>query len=109
MQVIKFSTFQQKGLTYLGKQWNHFIVVKIIPSGNTSEVNKERALYLYAIMEDIKFDVGEAIEISIWINSARKHNLRHLTLIFQLCKKPRVPYMVYEERIIPPTEITMKL
>ena len=83
----KILFFLAKGFFYLGKQWNHFITTKIIPSGNIFKVNKERPIYLYAIMEDIKFDVGEAIEMSIWINSARKHNLGHPSLIFEHYKK----------------------
>ena len=79
--------FPAKGLSNLGKQWNNFIVAKIIPSGNIYEVNKERVIYLYAIMKEIKFDVGEAIETSIWMNGARTHNPRHPLLIFGLCKK----------------------
>ena len=59
-------------------------------------------------MEDIKFNVSEAIETSIWMNSVRKHNLKHSVLIFQLCKKAGVLYMAQEERIILPTEITVK-
>ena len=55
--------------------WNHFITVKIIPSSNTSEVNKERDIYLYANMEDIKFDVGKAIETYALMNTVGKHNL----------------------------------
>ena len=71
----------------MGKLWNHFIAAKIISGGNISEVNKERALYLYVIMEDIKFDMGEAIEMCRWMNNVEKHNLGHLALIFELCKK----------------------
>ena len=100
--------FQPKGLSYLGKQWNHFIAAKIIPSGNISEVNNERTLYPYAIMEDIKFDVGEAIETSIWMNSAGKHNLGHPSLIFELCKKAGVLFTALKERVVPPVEIIIK-
>ena len=106
IQQILF--FLAKGLSYLGKPWNHFIAAKIIPSDNITKMNKERALYLYAIMEGIKFDVNEAIETSILMNSARKHNLGHLTLIFELCKKAGVPYTTQEERIVPPIEIIVK-
>ena len=74
--------FPLKSLSYRGKMWNHFIMATIIPSSNTSEVNKERVIYLYAIMENITFDVGESIETSIVMNTARKHNLGHPTLIF---------------------------
>ena len=74
--------FPSKSLSYRGKMWNHFIAATIIPSGNTSEVNKERVIYLYAIMEDIAFDVGEAIETSLLMNIMGKHNLGHPTLIF---------------------------
>ena len=104
-QILFFPT---KGMSYLGKQWNHFTETKSIPSGNISEVNKERALYLYAIMEDTKFDMGKAIEISIWINNVGKHNLRHPSLIFELCKKAGVLFTTLEERIVPPVEITIK-
>ena len=90
------------------KQWKYFIAAKIIPSENIFEVNKERAINLYAIMEDVKFDVGEAIEISILMNSAGKHNLGHPSLIFELCKKLGVLFTTLEEEVVPSGEITNK-
>ena len=97
----------KKWVILSAKLWNHFIATKIILRGNISEVNKERDLYLYAIMEDIKFDVGEVIETYIWINTIEKHNLRHSALIFELCKKAWVQFTTQEERIIPLVEITV--
>ena len=88
--------------------WNHFIEVRIIPSRNTSEVNKERALYLYSIMEDIPFDVGETIKTSILMNIVGKHNLGHPTLIFKLCKKARVSFTPLEEKTKPPIGIIVR-
>ena len=81
MQAIKFSTFHQRGYPI----WENSRINlwrKNHPKGNTSEVNKEKTLYVYAMMENIKFDVGETIETSVWMNSAGKHKLGHLTLIF---------------------------
>ena len=54
------------------------------------------------------FDVGEAIETSLWMDSAGKHNLGHLVLSFELCKKAGVLFTPQEERIIPSAEITIK-
>ena len=59
-------------------------------------------------MEDIKFDVGETTETSIRMNSARKHNLRPPSLIFELSKKERVSFTAFKERIVPSTKITTK-
>ena len=59
-------------------------------------------------MENIKFDVEEAIKTSIWGNGGGKHNLGHQAPIFQLCKKSEVPYMAQVERIHPLVEITIK-
>ena len=100
--------FPSKSLSYPGNMWNHFKARKIIPSGYTSEVNIERAIYLYAIMEDIKFDVDEAIETSILMNTMGKHNLRHPALIFELCKKAGVPFTPLEENIDPLTGIAVR-
>ena len=49
-------------------------------------------------MEDIKIDMGKAIETSIWMNSEGKHNLRRPTLIFELCKRVRVQFIAQEEK-----------
>ena len=83
-QIINFPA---SGLSYMGKVWHRFISVKILPNGNISKVTKERVVLNYAKVDDIKFDVGMVIEISIWDNRGGKHNRGHPTLIFQLCKK----------------------
>ena len=71
-----------KGVILFGQIVESIYGGKNHPKGNTSEVNKEKTLYVYAMMENIKFDVGETIETSIWMNNAGKHKLGHLTLIF---------------------------
>ena len=42
------------------------------------------------------------------MNTARKHNLGHPTLIFKLCKKAGVPFTPLEEKIEPPIGITVR-
>ena len=39
--------FQAKGLSYMGKQWNHFIIAKIILSGN---ISKKKGLYIFMLL-----------------------------------------------------------
>ena len=65
-----------------------------------SIVTKDKAILLYAIMQDIKFDVGFVIESAI-IESTQWRcigALIHPLLIMLLCKLPGVPISESEEK-----------
>ena len=62
----------------------------------------------YAIIQDIPFDVGQAIEDAILYNKDAKMNLRHAFLIYVLCKKARVPLEDNKAWMHPIKEITVK-
>ena len=41
------------------------MISRILPTKNVCEVIKERALLNYAILQDLKFDIGKIIEEAI--------------------------------------------
>ena len=58
---------------------------------NVCEVTSKRALLNYAIIQDIRFDVGQVIEDAIFYKKDAKMNLEHPFLICGLCKQAGVP------------------
>ena len=85
-QVVNFKA---KGLLYIPKVWHHFITSRILTTTNICEVTRERAILNFAILQNIKFDVGMIIEESIWDNRDAEKNLGYPFLIYQLCKNVR--------------------
>ena len=83
--------FKAKHLAYIPKVWNHFITSRLIPTTNVCEVMAKRALLNYAIIQDIPFDVGQAIEDAILYNKDVKMNLGHPCLSKAYASKPRCP------------------
>ncbi|XP_022845662.1 uncharacterized protein LOC111368573 isoform X1 [Olea europaea var. sylvestris] len=57
--VTHFPSF---GLIPNCKIWHHFTSSKLIPSSNTSEVTKERALLNFVIQKGYSIDVGRVIQ-----------------------------------------------
>ena len=68
----------------------------------------KRALLNYAIIQDIPFDVGQVIEDAILHNRDAKMNLGHPFLIYDLCKRARVPLEDNEAWIHPIKTIMVK-
>ena len=62
----------------------------ILPITNFYEVNREKGILNFAILQNIKFDVGMIIEEAIWDNRDTKKNLGYPFLMYQLCKNVRV-------------------
>ena len=83
------------------KVWKHFIISRHLLSTNLCEVTKERAILIYDILQDIKFDVGEIIKEVIWYNKDGRMNLGHPFLIFQLCKQADVQSSNQEDLLHP--------
>ena len=83
--------FKAKYLAFIPKVWHHFITSRLIPTTNVCEVTAKRALFNYAIIQDIPFDVEQVIEDAILHNRDAKMNLGHPFLIFGLCKRAGVP------------------
>lgn len=53
--------FHSKDLSRYGKIWYAFLYAKLFPSTHTYDVTKEKALLLYAIVQDFIIDVGAII------------------------------------------------
>ena len=82
--------FKAKHLAYIPKVCHHFITSRLIPTTNVCEMTAKRVLLNYAIIQDILFDVSQVIEDAILYNKDAKMNLRHLFLIYGLCKQAGV-------------------
>ena len=100
--------FKAKNLAYIPKVWHHFITSRLILATNVCEVTAKRALFNYAIIQDIPFDVGQVIEDAILHNKDSKMNLGHPFLIYGLCKQVGVPLEDNETWIHPIKAIMVK-
>ncbi|GMN59387.1 hypothetical protein TIFTF001_028471 [Ficus carica] len=79
------------------KAWHAFVFAWFYPSSHTSDVTKDRALLLYAILTGKSIDVGWVMHATI-MSSARTSNrgLYFPLLITGLCKNAKV---IYEDGI----------
>ena len=100
--------FKAKHLAFIPKVWHHFITSRLIPMTNVCEVTAKRALFNYAIIQDIPFDVGQVIEGAILHNQDAKMNLGHPFLIYGLSKRAGVPLDDNEEWLHPIKAISVK-
>ena len=100
--------FKAKHLAYIPKVWHHFITPRLIPTTNVCEVTAKRALFNYAIIQDIPFNVGQVIENAIIYNKDENMILGHLFLIYDLCKQAGVPLEDNEAWIHPIKAIMVK-
>ena len=75
---------------------------------NVCEVTKERVVLNYAVLQNIRFDVGKIIEEGIWDNRDGKKNLGYPFLIYQLCKNFGVEISNKEEWFHPIKAIKVK-
>ena len=73
-------TFPSQAMTKVSKIWHYFICAKLLPTTNHSVVMKSRAALIYAILKDMKIDVGLIIQHSIIHGLRRKFKDFH-TLI----------------------------
>ncbi|PIN05057.1 hypothetical protein CDL12_22406 [Handroanthus impetiginosus] len=56
-------------LTVAADHWLRFISTRLLPTTHTSDITKERAVMIFAILTDVPFDIGRFLHRSIW-NSA---------------------------------------
>ena len=52
-------------LTKKAKAWFYFMKLRLLPSKHVSTLYKDRAIFLYAILENYKFNVGNIIKQSM--------------------------------------------
>lgn len=57
----EFVTLKSSEQSRDNKAWIHFIEVKLIPVSHTSNIRKERAILLYAILSSNSIDVRKVI------------------------------------------------
>ena len=63
--TFEVTTFPMAALRSVPKAWYNFLCVTLKPSLHLSTVTKDKAILLYAIVKDIKFDLGYVIESGI--------------------------------------------
>ncbi|PIN18678.1 hypothetical protein CDL12_08647 [Handroanthus impetiginosus] len=57
--------FPRTTLTFAADNWLRFVSARLLPSSHTSEVTRERAVMIYAILTDVPFDIGHFLHRSI--------------------------------------------
>ncbi|PIN19977.1 hypothetical protein CDL12_07343 [Handroanthus impetiginosus] len=81
--------FPRTTLTFAADNWLRFVSARLLPSSHTSEVTRERAVMIYAILTDVPFDIGHFLHKSI-LKSAMGSlivGLYHPSLITELCAR----------------------
>ncbi|PIN26832.1 hypothetical protein CDL12_00419 [Handroanthus impetiginosus] len=71
----------------ISDNWLRFVSARLLPSSHTSEVTRERAVMIFAILTDVSFDIGHFLHRSI-LKSAMGNltiGLYHPSLITELC------------------------
>ncbi|KAJ7971626.1 putative S-locus lectin protein kinase family protein [Quillaja saponaria] len=81
--LVSFGASQLKAHS---QTWYYFLLGNILPTSNASDVTRDRALLLYAIMKGMNIDVGKIIRSAILQSANGKHlGLCFLFLITELC------------------------
>lgn len=84
----EISCFPANALDVVEKAWHMFIGAKLMPTTHLSDVHKDRAVLLYAIVKGYSIDVGKVIHQSI--TKSLKNTSKGLAcpmLIASLCEK----------------------
>ena len=77
--------------------WFYFMSSRLLPSKHVSTLYKDKTIFLYAILENYKFDVENIIQNSLVEEDVGK-SLIHPSLITQLCKDAKFVISRDEER-----------
>ncbi|PIN17628.1 hypothetical protein CDL12_09713 [Handroanthus impetiginosus] len=79
--------FSRTKLTLAADNWLRFVSAQLLPSSHTSEVTREHAVMIFAILIDIPFDIGRFLHRSILKNAmgGLTVGLYHPSLITELC------------------------
>ncbi|PIN13957.1 hypothetical protein CDL12_13420 [Handroanthus impetiginosus] len=74
-------------LAFAADNWLRFVSAQLLPSSHTSEVTRERAVMIFAILTDVPFDIGRFLHRSIWKSAmgSLTVGLYHPSLITELC------------------------
>ena len=85
-------------MTKVAKIWHYFVCTKLLPITNHSVVMKSREALVYAILKDMKIDVGLIIQHLI-IHGFEKgiQGFPHPHLITDLCTNAGVKWNAKEE------------
>ena len=96
-------------LTKHAKVWFYFMSSRLLPSKHVSTVYRDKAVLLYAILMNFKFNVGNIIKNSLVEGDLGK-SLIHPPLITQLCRDAKVVIKNDEERSpsMPPLSFPME-
>ena len=92
-----FYEIQRGSLTKEAKVWFYFMSSRLLPSKHVSIVYRDRAVLLYAILMNIKFNLGNIIQNSRVERDVGK-SLIHPSLITQLCRDAKVVIESDKER-----------
>ena len=86
------------GLTETTKLWFYFVSSNLISTKHVSK--KDKAIFTYAIVSGIKFNVGTVIENSI-LELVYGKAITHPSLIIELCLRAGVKISKNEEKCPP--------
>lgn len=83
------TSFPTSALSRFGKAWFSFICASTIPTRHLSDVTKDRAILLFAIVTGLRVGIGVLIHEPILkaIKSTVVSGLSYSSLITQLCKR----------------------
>ncbi|PIN00193.1 hypothetical protein CDL12_27303 [Handroanthus impetiginosus] len=99
--------FPRTSLTFAADNWLRFISARLLPSSHTSDVTRERAVMIYAILTDVPFDIGRFLHRSI-LKSAiggLTMGLYHPSLITELCARAGLERQPGDELLQPDSMI----
>ena len=85
-------------MTKVAKIWHYFVCAKLLPTTNHSAIMKSIVALVYAILKNMKIDVGLIIQHSI-IHGFEKgiQRFSHPHLITELCNNVGVKWTTKEE------------
>ncbi|PIN26667.1 hypothetical protein CDL12_00576 [Handroanthus impetiginosus] len=91
----------------ISDNWLRFVSARLLPSSHTSEVTRERAVMIYAILTNVPFDIGRFLHRSI-LKSAMgglTMGLYHPSLITELCARAGLERQPADELLQPDSMI----
>lgn len=103
--------FSHRELNCNAKAWYSFLYAKLLPTTHVSDVIKDCALVLYAIVIGKSINVGKVIKdlILYAIQGSSSGGLPHPSLIYRLCKETRVRWIADETLIQPKALINQRI
>ncbi|PIN14475.1 hypothetical protein CDL12_12899 [Handroanthus impetiginosus] len=95
--------FPRTTLTFAADNWLRFISARLLPSSHTSEVTRERAVMIYAILTDVPFNIGGFLHRSIFKSAmgGLTMGLYHPSLITKLCARAGLERQPGDEMLQP--------